>query len=134
MDPMAETDLNKLLSGLEPRLNEGEFVFCFLSPESEFPEDECLGWFHEREGRTVVLSKSEAVRRDLKFEATFAWITLDVHSSLEAVGLTAAVSSALADKGIVCNVIAAFHHDHLLVPVSQSKHAMEILNRLTNEA
>ena len=59
------------------------------------------------------------------------WITLDVHSSLEAVGLTAAVSAALAEENISCNVVAAYYHDHLFVPVADAERAMETLMRLT---
>lgn len=133
---MAETDLKKLLTRLAPRVNDGEFVFCFVSSESELeiPEADCLGSFHELEGRTILISKPAAIRHGLKFDATFSWITLDVHSSLEAIGLTAAVSKALADQGIACNMIAAFHHDHLFVPVAQSKQATEILKQLSEKA
>ncbi len=61
----------------------------------------------------------------------FAWITLTVHSSLEAVGLTAAVANTLASAGIACNVLAGFHHDHLLVPIDRVDDAMAALSRLS---
>jgi len=53
-----------------------------------------------------------------------------VHSSLEALGLTAAVSAALTEAHISCNVLAGFHHDHLLVPVADADRALEILHEL----
>jgi hypothetical protein len=60
-----------------------------------------------------------------------AWITLTVYSSLEAVGLTAAVSKALTDANISCNVIAAYHHDHIFVPIQDAQHAMKVLENLS---
>jgi uncharacterized protein len=64
------------------------------------------------------------------YAATYAWITLTVHSSLEAVGLTAAVSKALTEENISCNVVAAFFHDHIFVPVKDAERAMNALQRL----
>ena len=70
----------------------------------------------------------------LKLEYSFvaSWITLTVHSSLEAVGLTAAFSKALSQEGISCNVVAAFYHDHIFVGKNDADKAMEILNRFAN--
>jgi predicted N-acetyltransferase YhbS len=84
----------------------------------------------EAEGLTVVLHRDEANRLGLAYDFVAAWITLQVHSALEAVGLTAAVSSALGAAGISCNVLAGFHHDHLLVPTAQAEHALEVLTLL----
>lgn len=84
----------------------------------------------EAEGPTVVATVARA-RADgwpVDFEA--AWLTLDIHSALEAVGLTAAFSTALTEAGIPCNVIAGFHHDHLLVPVDRATEAMDVLEGL----
>jgi hypothetical protein len=61
-------------------------------------------------------------------------ITLNVFSSLEGVGLTAAVSTALGDNGIPCNMVAAFHHDHVFLPSEMCGQAMEILLSLQNQA
>nr|WP_297760662.1 ACT domain-containing protein [uncultured Muriicola sp.] len=60
-------------------------------------------------------------------------MTLTVHSSLEAVGLTAAFSSALSEQGISCNVVAAFFHDHIFVDKKDAEKAMEILNKFSQE-
>ena len=65
---------------------------------------------------------------------TAVWLTLDVHSSLLAVGLTAAVSTALAGAGIPANVIAGFHHDHILVPEDRADEAVSCLQRLSRES
>lgn len=129
---MGETDLQKLLQNLNPELNEGAYVFCTLGSKdtSVIPEG-TIGWFHEHEGITVVLPISQANKLDLPYAVVFAWITLRVHSSLEAVGLTAVVSQALSHAGISCNIIAANYHDHLFIPLESAHRALEILHNLT---
>ncbi len=84
----------------------------------------------EAEGVTLVLRVEHAHDAGLPVDFEAAWLTLDVHSSLEAVGLTAAVSVALADCGIACNVIAGYFHDHLLVPVHRLDEATAALTQL----
>ena len=130
--PMAAiSDLDALLAGLAPRLRPGRYVFLTL------PEDEPVKakWrpimtFLEDEGRTVVLDAKVAKAAELQGSAKLAWITLDVHSDLEAVGLTAAVSGALAEAGISCNVVAAAYHDHLFVPADAAERALAVLQEL----
>jgi len=85
----------------------------------------------EAEGTTLVISAADAVRMDLNPGFIAAWLTLDVDSALDAVGLTAAVSSALAADGIPCNVLAGYHHDHLLVPTESAERAIAVLNDLS---
>ena len=80
----------------------------------------------------MILPKEKADSLNLPYATTFAWITLTVHSSLEAVGLTAAVSKSLTEANISCNVVAAFHHDHIFVPVKDAERAMNELQKLTN--
>lgn len=88
----------------------------------------------EDEGMTVVLPLAEAQEHRLEYTFIAAWITLEVHSSLEAVGLTAAVAHALAAEGISCNVLAGFYHDHLLVPYDRADEAIAALSRLRERA
>lgn len=85
----------------------------------------------EDEGLTLVLSQDEADRHGLAYEAPQAWITLRVHSSLAAVGMTAAVSAALTKAAISCNVVAAFHHDHIFVPLERGEEARRVLAALS---
>jgi len=84
----------------------------------------------EVEGLTAVVRRERADALGVSYDYLAAWITLRVHSALDAVGLTAAVSAALAGAGISCNVIAGYHHDHLLVPVDQAADALEALSGL----
>jgi len=125
-----ETDLEILLREINPELNDGEYVFCTLGAKDNPINLEPLGWFREREGMTVILSKAQADRLDLPYSSICAWITLNIHSSLEAVGLTAAVSQALTRAGISCNIVAAYYHDHLFVPVRDANRALEILKNI----
>jgi len=126
-----ETDLQKLLQNMNPELNEGEYVFCTLTEKDSPAISEAIGWFQEKEGATIVLPKYHADNLGIPYSFVAAWITLKVHSSLEAVGLTAAVSQALAHAGISCNIIAAYYHDHLFVPLEDTDRAMESLRNLT---
>lgn len=86
----------------------------------------------EPEGTTVVATLAEAERRGWPCDFRAAWLTIEVHSSLEAVGLTAAMSRVLTEQGIPCNVLAGFYHDHLLVPVEQADDAISALESLRN--
>jgi hypothetical protein len=117
---------------MRPELREGRFVFVAL-PEVPVGLDP-VAWVREDEGVTVVLRQHEADRRGLHYDFVAAMITLRVHSSLDAVGLTAAVSGPLADAGISCNVIAGYYHDHLFVPDEQGQTAMRLLNDLSTES
>jgi hypothetical protein len=125
-----ETDLHKLIRQMSPTLNPGEYVFCSVDREQVPAEWEAVGSFREREGLTVILPRSRADDLGLPYSFVTAWITLDVHSALEAVGLTAAVSQALARASISCNIAAGYYHDHLFVPVAAAGRAMQVLQNL----
>lgn len=128
-----ETDLEKLLQGMKPELNEGEYVFGTVGSFESAATLNPVCVFQEKEAVTVILPKQQADNAALPYSATCAWITLTVHSSLEAVGLTAAVSKALTDANISCNVVAACYHDHIFVPVKDAKRAMDTLAKLTKQ-
>ena len=128
-----DTDLGTLLRGMQPKRNPGEYVFCTVDTAEQAAALTPLGTFREREAVTVILSKEQADAASLPYSLVCAWITLTVHSSLEAVGLTAAVSRALTEAEISCNVVAAYFHDHLFVPLRDAERAMEVLERLSKE-
>lgn len=125
-----ETSLATLLRSMSPQLNDGEYVFCSLPDRSLLQDCEVLGSFREREGLTVILARQQAERLGLGFDYVAAWITLNVHSALEAVGLTAAFAGALGNAGISCNVIAGYYHDHLFVGQADAGRAMQVLQQL----
>ena len=126
-----EKDLDKLLETMKPKLQPGEYVFCTVEDLNTVSAAESILVFRENEGITVIVRKELADKLGLGYSFVAAWITLTVHSSLEAVGLTAAFSKALAEKDISCNVVAAFYHDHLFVRRKDAEQAMEILNGLS---
>ena len=126
-----EMDLTKLLKNMRPERNPGEYVFCVVDSFEQVTSLEPICMFREKEGFTVILSKAQADAMSLAYSLVCAWITLTVHSSLEAVGLTYAVSKALAEEDISCNVVAAYYHDHLFVSMEDKEQAMKVLLALT---
>lgn len=129
-----ETALATLLRSMSPHLNEGDYVFCTLPDGPIPPGCEVIGSFREQEGLTLIVERQQAVQAGLAFEYVAAWITLNVHSALEAVGLTAAFASALGKAGISCNVIAGYYHDHLFVGRADAERAMAVLRQLAATA
>lgn len=129
-----ENDLAILLRTLSPALNVGEFVFCSIVKDQFVDSGEIVCSFREREGTSIIVTKQVADRFGLSYDVVLSWITLNVHSSLEAVGLTAAFSKALADAGISCNVVAGYHHDHIFVPRHDAQKAMTVLNDLSERS
>jgi uncharacterized protein len=127
-----ETNLNVLISSMKPRLNDGEFVFCSFTT-GRIDLSETVFFFKEKEGTTMVFPKKYADRMRYKYASVFSWITLEVHSSLEAVGLTAAFSRALAAENISCNVVAGYYHDHIFVPKKQGQLALRALEKLAQK-
>ena len=127
----AETNLTVLLKSLEPVLNEGEYVFCSLPNGFEIPAEDIISSIREKEALSVVIHRDQADALELTYQFVYSWITLSVHSSLEAIGLTAAFSKALTDAHISCNVIAGYYHDHIFVSKQEADKAMHILKSLT---
>ena len=129
-----ESDLAALLRSLDPVLNEGVYAYSFVPPGTDVSSIPVLATFREAEGMTVITEESAAVRAKLPILFRAAWITLGVRSDLNAVGLTAAFSRALAEAGISCNVVAAACHDHIFVPVERADAAMGRLKALRRES
>ncbi len=123
-----ESDLEYLLKNMQPVLEDQELVFCPMPVEKA--EDYftiCQGYYREREGVTIIIDRHLADLDQLEYEFVFKRITLEVYSSLGAVGFLARVTEILAAQGISVNVISAYHHDHLYVRSEQAGQALEIL-------
>jgi hypothetical protein len=130
-----ESDLNKLLATMRPRLHDGTYVFATLPGKRVLPAGlEVVMTFREAEGLTVILEEREANRANLAGIFRSRMITLEVHSSLEAVGFLAAITARLAEAGMGVNPVSAFYHDHLFIPADRVDEAMLVLERLTEEA
>ncbi|GAA3483334.1 ACT domain-containing protein [Streptomyces yanii] len=129
-----ERDLRTLLSGLRPELNPGRYVFTTVAGGAVPAGVTPVVTVAEPEGLTLVIAESEALAAGLAYDYVAAWITLRVHSALDAVGLTAAVALALTDAEVSCNVVAGYHHDHLFVPHARGTEAVSVLQALAAES
>ncbi len=125
------TDLNLLIKNMEPVLNEGEYVYVSLNNLDTIPREITICEIKEKEGTTIVVSKTDAEKFELSFEYIAAWITLNIHSSLAAVGLTAAFATELSKYNISCNVIAGYYHDHIFVDKKDEDNAIRVLMNMT---
>lgn len=128
------SDLAELLASMRPELNEGAYIFSSVQPDRDVSRLAPLATFRESEGLTVIVDEATALREDLPVLFRAAWITLTVHSDLQAVGLTAAVAEALTKADISCNVVAAAFHDHIFVPVERAADALAQLTELQERA
>ncbi|OJJ98188.1 hypothetical protein ASPACDRAFT_44693 [Aspergillus aculeatus ATCC 16872] len=133
-----EADLEILLSRLEPILHPDTFVFVTVlnTPVSAASQDvQALQpqlLFQEAEGTTLVLVREKAIAHgftDYVFPCRM--ISLSVHSSLEAVGLIAAISARLRDAGVSANVVSGFYHDHVFVPEGKEEVAMQVIGGMS---
>jgi uncharacterized protein len=122
-----ERDLDLLLRSLRPILDPDEFVFATHHEAIGDP----VAIVREREGVTLILRRAEAERLGIAHTFPCRRITLEVHSSLDAVGLMARISSALAAKGISINPVSGYYHDHLFVPVERADEAVAILQAIS---
>lgn len=127
-----ETELQQLLRSMSPVLLKHEYVFSTVrnARYGDYAQANPIASFSESEGLTLVVLKDAAEQSGLSYQGVFRCITLGIHSSLEAVGLTAAVSGALAENGISANIIAAYFHDHIFVPSDLADKALGILLKL----
>ena len=124
---MAITELDVLLATLSPAVRPGRF--CFVTSGAPLDAEATV---REAEGLSQIVPTATAESAGLDFDGVFAWITCEVNSSLDAVGMTAAISRALSERRIPCNVVAGRHHDHLLVPEARLDEALDALARLTS--
>jgi len=130
-----ETNLKRLLAGMRPLMQPGIFVFATVPAGSPVPAGvEPVMVFRESEGLTLILE--EAVGRKAGLDGTFhsRMITLEIHSSLDAVGFLAAITARLAEAGMGVNPVSAFYHDHLFVPADRAAEALRILETIARDA
>jgi uncharacterized protein len=130
------TELSALIANLEPVLVEGEFVYATVPADSvdSYLSLKPMGLFFEPEGLTLILPAQAAAQAELAPSAPLRCITMTMHSSLEAVGLTAAMATALTKEGISANVVAGYYHDHIFVPTADAERAVQALKSLSASA
>lgn len=124
--------MSTILSKMQPVLNEGDYVFVSVDHAYPLNLSHVHGIFKEKEGITLIVKKEKADDLNLEYGYIASCITLNIHSALEAVGFTAAISNTLANNGISCNVVAAYYHDHIFVDKQDADSAMEVLLGLMN--
>ncbi|MCX2757858.1 ACT domain-containing protein [Vibrio sp. Sgm 22] len=128
----AITDLDVLLKSMSPELIDGNYVFCTVDGAlADYVQLNPISTFREKEGLTLVLEEDVASKAQLDFDGVFNLITLSVHSSLEAVGLTAAFATKLGSYGISANVVAGYYHDHIFVQTDKAEAAMSALKEFS---
>ncbi|VXD16237.1 ACT domain-containing protein [Marinoscillum sp. 108] len=129
-----ETNLTTLIRSMMPELQPGEYVFASVTNLSGISREDTICEFREAEGTTVVLERKRADALGISYDFVASWITLKVHSSLAAVGLTAVFATALAKSNISCNVMAGYYHDHIFVDAGDAQRAVDVLRGLSAEA
>ena len=125
-----ETNLDALLRTMEPVLHPEVYVFCTMPPGSPPLALTPVATFREAEGLTLIVSAAEATQAGLAAVYPCRWITLNVHSSLEAVGFLARITGLLAAHGISVNPVSGYYHDHLFVPAERAEEVMQLLDEL----
>lgn len=124
---MSETDLGKLISGMAPVLAPEVYVFMTSATPPDIP---AIMRFEEAEGVTLITTRDTAEAAGLAYDFPCRMITLNVHSSLEAVGFIAAITTRLAAEGMGVNPVAGFYHDHIFVPEDRAGDAMRALTAM----
>lgn len=128
-----ESDLSVLVKNMNPVLNDGEYVITTVQKTGAIDREDTICEFKEEEGTTVVMERKKADKLKVDYHFVASWITLRVHSSLDAVGLTAIFSTALSQHNISANVIAGYYHDHIFVHRKDAGRAMEVLRSLSED-
>lgn len=127
-----ELNLNRLLADMTPQLDDEIWVFLTVKLPDPDLDGKALMRFEEEEGITYIVKAKDAKGIEAAFRCKR--ITLQIHSSLEAVGFLDAISTALTLKGVSSNVVSAFYHDHLFVPVEKATQTMSVLKALSASA
>lgn len=126
-----EKNLSILIREMKPFVNKGAYVFTTVKDTSTIDKETIIGQFKEAEGITLIVEKEVADNLGLTYSFIASWITLKIHSALDAVGFTAAFASELAKHNISCNVVAGYYHDHIFVDKKDEAKTIDVLSNLS---
>jgi hypothetical protein len=121
-----------MIANMTPELKPGSYVFVTINDPARIASltAEAIGTFQEDEGMSLILPLEVARKSVLNTDQPMRCVTLNVYSDLDGVGLTAAVATALGEADIPCNMVAAYHHDHVFVPAAMAERALTVLVEL----
>ena len=128
-----EMDLSILINNMKPVLHPDEYVFCCIPNLDMIDINNIIQMFREIEGITIIVTKAYADDLSLPYTFISSWITLNIHSSLDAIGFTAAFTKVLTQSHISCNVIAGYYHDHIFINSKDTLIAMQVLENFGNK-
>jgi len=127
------TDLRQTLQSIKVVCDDVQYGFASIQDETQIKTDEVLATFHENGRLAIIAPKDYPDSLSIENEGPYAKLTIDVHTSLELVGLTAVMATKLAEHGVSANVVAAFYHDHVFVQYELRQKATQLLESLKNE-
>ncbi|MGL1920962.1 MAG: ACT domain-containing protein [Hyphomicrobiales bacterium] len=126
-------NLDKLIASMQPKLMPHIYVFAKTTNKGLAQQADALMTFHEAEATTLILQQTEADTLGIDYEFPCRQITLNVHSSLEAVGFIAKIAVHLSKYNMGVNPVAGFYHDHLFIDATRVDDAMEALKELSSQ-
>ena len=130
---MGSTNLSHLLASMSPKLRDETFVFITIDSDVPVPDIGAVMQFNEVEGVTLIAPLDRANKADLTYEFPCRMITFNIHSSLEAVGFLAVITTHLAKLNIGVNPVSGFYHDHLFIPADRTANVMTSLAELSKK-
>lgn len=122
-----QTNLEEVLKSIKVSCDGIEYCFATVK-DNNFSLKEILGIFQEDEGLTLIATKKYFEKNNISYDGPFAKLTIENHTSLDLVGLTATLSTKLAKVGISANVIAAYFHDYVFVQYNLRQKAISTIN------
>lgn len=126
-----EMNLDVLIQSMEPVLHNDTYVFATVDKAFNVDALQPLLVFREQEGIALILTQQSALNAEIPHDFPCRMITLNIHSSLDAVGFLARITTRLAALQMGVNPVSAFYHDHLFVPVDRAGDALAELKRMT---
>ena len=135
MPSPGELELSKLLATIKPVLSSSTYVWATLPHDTPVPSSLPVQMlFREAEGTTLITTRNAADTEGIDYHFVSRMITLDLNSSLDAVGFLAFITNRLKALGVGINPVSGYHHDHLFVPAGSEEEVINCLQEIAREA